>query len=60
MSKKANTDNFLKKELKALADSKGYIVVDELKEFDEKKVKKVKVKKVKVKNKKKKEYAQGR
>ena len=54
MNKKNDIDNFLKKELKALADKKGYSVVAEQKDLDDKKAKKIKVKakKIKVKAKK--------
>lgn len=46
---KSETDNFLKKELKAYADAKGYSVIDEQSVFDDKEAKKVKVKEKKVK-----------
>ena len=49
MSNKSETDNFLKKELKALAKSKGALVIDEQSVFDDKEAKKVKVKDKKIK-----------
>ena len=49
MNKKNDIDNFLKKELKALADKKGYSVVAEQKDLDDKKAKKIKVKAKKIK-----------
>ena len=49
MSNKTDTDNFLKKELKAIADEKGHSVIDEQSTFDDKSAKKVRVKSKKVK-----------